>query len=66
MVARLAILLLVLAAVISVGLIMIFWYFNQKDERRHEKDMEQLERDKELFSNEYDSIDRQLDQEKKR
>lgn len=66
MVAKLALVLLVLALVLSVSIGLVFWYFNQKDERKHEKEMERMERDKQLFSGDDDLIDRELEQEKKK
>lgn len=64
MVAKLLLGLVILAIVISLAVLGTFWYLKNVHELEHEKEMRQLERDEALF--EQDSIDRQLEREKKR
>jgi len=68
MVAKLALALLAIAFVLSVAVIAAYLYFRDTAKMRHEKEMERIERDEKLFDSEFggDSIDRELEREKKR
>lgn len=67
MAAKLIIAMVVLAIIVCVAVVAAFWYFNQHDERQHEKDLKQMEHTEKILESEtQDPIDRQLEREKKR
>lgn len=49
MVAKLVLGMLFLTVIVSAVFIVSFWYFNQKDEREHERQMKREERQHEEF-----------------
>lgn len=66
MVAKLALGLVVLTIIVAVAVVAAFWYFNQHDARRHEKDLKQMEHtEKVLESTETDPIERELERDKR-
>jgi len=68
MAAKLVILLLIVALILSVAILAAFWYFKEAAELNHEQEMKQMEQTEKLFDTEFsgDNIDRELDKEKKR
>lgn len=64
MVAKLVIVMLVLAVILALAVVAAFRYFQTKEEHRHEKDMFREQRDAELLSETNDSIDRELERER--
>jgi flagellar basal body-associated protein FliL len=64
MVAKLALVLAVLAIVLSVAVIAAYRYFKQKEEHAHEKEMFREKRDAELLSDQDSYIERELEREK--
>jgi len=68
MAAKLVILLLIVALILSVAILAAFWYFKETAELNHEQEMKQMEQTEKLFDTEFsgDNIDRELDKEKKR
>lgn len=68
MAAKLVFLLLIVALILSVAILAAFWYFKETAELSHEQKMKQMEQTEQIFESEFegDSIDRELEREKKR
>jgi len=68
MAAKLVILLLIVALILSVAILAAFWYFKETAELNHEQEMKQMEQTEKLFDTEFSggNIDRELNKEKKR
>jgi len=64
MVAKVALVLAVLAIVLIAAVIAAFLYFKEEAEHRHEKEMFREKRDAQILTEETDSIDRELQREK--
>jgi CHASE3 domain sensor protein len=64
MVAKLALVLFVLAVVVSLTTLAAFWYFNQESEREHERELREMEQTDEILDAMDDSVDRELEREK--
>lgn len=62
MAAKLVVALMAIAFVIAVVVIAAFWYFNEHDQRQHEKDLKQMEHTEKILESETeDPIDRELE-----
>jgi hypothetical protein len=64
MVAKLALLLLVLAVFLLGVVVMSYRYFDNRAEEEHEKEMYREKRANEMFDDDTDSIDRELERER--
>lgn len=62
--AKLVIGLLVLALLITLVMGIVFMYFTRKAELSHEEKMRRMDRDEEILSSEFDSIDRELERDR--
>lgn len=63
MVAKLVLVLVVLAVVVSLTTLAAFWYFDQEGERAHERELREMEQTDEIIDAMDDSIDRELERE---
>jgi Na+-transporting methylmalonyl-CoA/oxaloacetate decarboxylase gamma subunit len=64
MVAKLALLLLVLAVFLLGVVVMSYRYFDNRAKEEHEKEMYREKRANEMFDDDTDSIDRELERER--
>lgn len=66
MVAKLVLVMAVIALLLIAATVAAFRYFTEKEKHKHEKDMFREKRDAELLSEHQDEIDRELEREKER